>query len=96
LKEAVTISKNVRISLPLLGQIIELLRHWDCYEHDQPLCDVYDDVFWTLISIQNQVVLKCAHKKILKANSTQAIDEAYSEFCQFKICMLEAQEDIPF
>ena len=88
--------KNVRISLPLLGQIIELLRHWDCYEHDQPLCDVYDDVFWTLIAIQNKVALKYAYKKILQANSPQALDEVYTEFRQLKICMLETQESIPF
>ena len=89
-------SKNVRIPLLLLNQIVELLRHWDFYEHDQPLCDMYDNVFWTLISVQNKVVLKCAYKNILHANSLQALDEAYTEFRQLKICILEAQEDIPF
>ena len=89
-------NNNVRIPLLLLNQIIELLRHWDLYEHGQPLCDVYDNVFWSLISIQNKAVLKCAYKKILHANSPQALDDAYTEFRQLKICILESQEDIPF
>jgi hypothetical protein len=89
-------SKSVRISLPLLDQIIELLRHWEGHEHDHPLCDVYDDVFWTLISIQNKVALKYACKKILKASSPQALDEAYTVFRQLKIYILDAQEGIPF
>jgi len=89
-------NKNVMIPLGLLNQIIELLRHWDLYEHGQPLCDVYDNVFWTLISIQNKVVLKSAYKKILQADSLEALDGAYIEFRQLKICILEAQEGIPF
>ena len=89
-------SNNVRISLLLLDQIIELLRHWNWHEHDHPLCDMHDDVFWTLTSIQNKATLQYAYKKILQATSLQALDEAYAAFRQLKICMLDAQEGIPF
>ena len=89
-------SKNVRISALLLDQIIELLRHSNWYEYDHPLCDMHDDVFWTLFSIQNKASLQFACNKILQANSPQALDEAYAKFRQMKICALDAQEGIPF
>ena len=88
--------KNVKISVLLLDQIIELLKHWDLYEHSQPLCDVYDDVFWTLISIQDHAAVKCACNNILKAKSSKALDEAYAAFRLLIIWSLEAQEDVPF
>ncbi|MDR2903322.1 MAG: hypothetical protein LBU77_02265 [Clostridiales bacterium] len=75
---------NVKIPLPLLTRVIELLECWNLADYDESVrCD-FDAVYFTLLKKRQNLELRDAYAKIVFAKDEDARHAARMNYLQQK------------
>jgi hypothetical protein len=75
---------NVKIPLPLLTEIIDLLDYWDVSLYDTAIQREYDSVYYALLHKRDRLGLRETYVKILTAKSEDDRHAARMRYLQEK------------